>query len=160
MNDVTQRTGLDDMDVEILRLLQDDASISKAELGRRLSLSQPAVHHRIKRLQERGYIQRYVAILDHELLGLDLICFVRVSVARHHRDHIAAFEQVVLEMPEVLECHHLTGDADFLLKVVAPNRKALEHLLVERLSILPGVDHLETSVALREVKHVTALPLE
>ena len=122
MNDVTQRTGLDDMDVEILRLLQADASISKAELGRRLSLSQPAVHHRIKRLQERGYIQRYVAILDHELLGLDLICFVRVSVARHHRDHIAAFEQVVLEMPEVLECHHLTGDADFLLKVVAPNR--------------------------------------
>ena len=147
MDDLNQRTGLDDIDVEILRLLQDDASISKAELGRRLNLSQPAVHHRVKRLEERGYIQRYVAILDHELLGLDLICFVQV-------------EQAVLAMPEVLDCHHLTGDADFLLKVVAPNRKALEHLLVERLSTLPGVTHLETSVVLREVKHVTALPLE
>jgi DNA-binding Lrp family transcriptional regulator len=153
-------TGLDDLDLELLKRLQTDASASKADLGRHLNLSQPAIHHRIKRLEERGYILRYVALLDRELLGLDLMCFVQVSVQRHHRDHIVAFEQAVLAMPEVLDCHHMTGEFDFLLKVVVPNRRALEMLLVERLSTLPGVTHLQTSVVLSEVKHVTALPLE
>lgn len=153
-------TGLDDLDLELLKRLQADASASKADLGRQLNLSQPAIHHRIKRLEGRGYILRYVALLDRELLGLDLMCFVQVSVQRHHRDHIVAFEQAVLAMPEVLDCHHMTGEFDFLLKVVVPNRRALETLLVERLSTLPGVTHLQTSVVLSEVKHVTALPIE
>jgi DNA-binding Lrp family transcriptional regulator len=153
-------TGLDDLDLELLRYLQRDASMSKADLSRLLNLSQPAINHRVKRLEARGYIRRYVALLDRELLGLDLMCFVQVSVQRHHRDHIVAFEQAVLAMPEVLDCHHTTGEFDFLLKVVVPNRKALETLLVERLSTLPGVTHLQTSVVLSEVKHVTAIPIE
>ena len=154
------RTGLDDLDLELLKRLQTDASVSKAELGRQLNLSQPAVHHRIKRLEERGYIRRYVALLDRTLLDLDLTCFVQISVQRHHRDHIVAFEQAVLAIPEVLDCHHMTGEFDFLLRVVVANRKALETLLVDRLSTLPGVAHLQTSVVLSEVKHVTALPLD
>ena len=158
MND--HPTGLDELDLALLTHLQRDASISKAEVSRLLTLSQPAVHHRIRRLETRGYIQRYVALLDRELLGLDLLCFVQVSVQRHHRDHIIAFEQAVLAMPQVLDCHHLTGDFDFLLKVVAPNRRALETLLVERLSTLPGVTRLQTSVVLSEVKHVTEIPIE
>jgi len=153
-------TGLDDLDLDLLRHLQVDSSISKADLGRLLNLSQPAVHHRIRRLEDRGYIQRYVALLDRELLGLDLLCFVQVSVQKHHRDHIVAFEQAVQAMPEVLDCHHLTGEFDFLLKVVVTHRKALETLLVERLSTLPAVTRLQTSVVLSEVKHVTAFPLE
>ena len=154
------RTGLDDLDLDLLKRLQRDASVSKADLARQLNLSQPAVHHRIKRLEERGYIRQYVALLDRDLLDLDLTCFVQVSVQRHHRDHIFAFEEAVRAMPEVLDCHHMTGVYDFLLKVVVSNRKALETLLVERLSTLPGVGQLHTSVVLREVKHVTALPLE
>lgn len=154
------RTGLDDLDLELLKRLQTDASASKAELGRQLNLSQPAVHHRIKRLEERGYIRRYVALLDRTLLDLDLTCFVQISVQRHHRDHIVAFEQAVLAIPEVLDCHHMTGEFDFLLRVVVANRKSLETLLVDRLSTLPGVAHLQTSVVLSEVKQITALPLE
>ena len=154
------RIGLDEIDMALLRRLQEDASLSKAELGRQLNLSQPAIHHRIRRLEERGYIRRYVALLDRELLDLDLTCFVQVSVQRHHRDHIVAFEEAVLAMPEVLDCHHTTGEYDFLLRVVVSNRRALEMLLVERLSVLPGVAHLQTSVVLREVKSVTTLPLE
>ncbi len=153
-------TGLDEIDLELLRHLQHDASITKADLGRQLNLSQPAVHHRVRRLEERGYIRRYVALLDRELLGLDLTCFVQVSVQRHHRDHIVAFEQAVQAIPEVLDCHHMTGEFDFLLRVVVTNRKALETLLVDRLSTLPGVAHLQTSVVLSEVKQITALPLE
>jgi DNA-binding Lrp family transcriptional regulator len=154
------RPTLDDLDMELLKRLQQDSSVSKADLGRQLNLSQPAIHHRIKRLEERGYIRRYVALLDRELLDLDLTCFVQVSVQRHHRDHIVAFEQAVRAMPEVLDCHHMTGEFDFLLKVVVSNRKALETLLVDRLSTLPGVAHLHTSMVLSEVKHVTELPLE
>ena len=154
------RIGLDEIDMALLRRLQEDASQSKAELGRQLNLSQPAIHHRIRRLEERGYIRQYVALLDRELLDLDLTCFVQVSVQRHHRDHIVAFEEAVLSMPEVLDCHHTTGEYDFLLRVVVSNRRALETLLVERLSVLPGVAQLQTSVVLREVKSVTTLPLE
>lgn len=154
------RTGLDDLDLELLKRLQRDASASKADLARQLNLSQPAVHHRIKRLEERGYIRAYVALLDRQLLDLDLTCFVQISVQRHHRDHIVAFEQAVLAIPEVLDCHHMTGEFDFLLRVVVANRKALETLLVDRLSTLPGVAHLQTSVVLSEVKQITALPLE
>ncbi len=153
-------TGLDDLDLELLRHLQRDASISKAELSRLLNLSQPAINHRVKRLEARGYIQRYVALLDRELLGLDLLCFVQISVQRHHRDHIVAFEEAVRAMPEVLDCHHMTGEFDFLIKIVVANRKALETLLVERLSTLPGVTRLQTSVVLSEVKHVTEIPIE
>lgn len=154
------RTGLDDLDLELLKRLQRDASASKADLARQLNLSQPAIHHRIKRLEERGYIRAYVALLDRQLLDLDLTCFVQISVQRHHRDHIVAFEQAVLAIPEVLDCHHMTGEFDFLLRVVVANRKALETLLVDRLSTLPGVAHLQTSVVLSEVKQITALPLE
>lgn len=154
------RTGLDDLDLELLKRLQRDASASKADLARQLNLSQPAVHHRIKRLEERGYIRAYVALLDRQLLDLDLTCFVQISVQRHHRDHIVAFELAVLAIPEVLDCHHMTGEFDFLLRVVVANRKALETLLVDRLSTLPGVAHLQTSVVLSEVKQITALPLE
>ncbi|MBE2185007.1 MAG: Lrp/AsnC family transcriptional regulator [Anaerolineae bacterium] len=153
-------TGLDELDLELLRHLQNDSSISKADLGRQLNLSQPAVHHRVRRLEERGYIRRYVALLDRELLGLDLTCFVQVSVQRHHRDHIVAFEQAIQAIPEVLDCHHMTGEFDFLLRVVVTNRKALETLLVDQLSTLPGVAHLQTSVVLSEVKQITALPLD
>ena len=94
------RTGLDDLDLELLKRLQNDASVSKADLGRQLNLSQPAVHHRIKRLEERGFIRCYVALLDRALLDLDLTCFVQISVQRHHRDHIVAFEQAVRAMPK------------------------------------------------------------
>jgi DNA-binding Lrp family transcriptional regulator len=158
MNDYP--TGLDDLDLELLRHLQRDASISKADLSRLLNLSQPAINHRVKRLEARGYVRRYVALLDRELLGLDLLCFVQISVQRHHRDHIVAFEEAVRAMPEVLDCHHMTGEFDFLLKIVVTNRKALETLLVERLSTLPGVTRLQTSVVLSEVKHVTEIPIE
>ncbi|MBE2271658.1 MAG: protein kinase, partial [Anaerolinea sp.] len=94
MSNGTRRTfsalSIPEADLELLRHLQHDASITKADLGRQLNLSQPAVHHRVRRLEERGYIRRYVALLDRELLGLDLTCFVQVSVQRHHRDHIVA----------------------------------------------------------------------
>ena len=156
----SSRIELDRTDLRILDALQRDGSLSAAELAERVGLAVTTCWRRVKRLEDARVIRGRVALLDRELLGLDLLCFVQISVQRHHRDHIVAFEEAVRAMPEVLDCHHMTGEFDFLLKIVVANRKALETLLVERLSTLPGVTRLQTSVVLSEVKHVTEIPIE
>jgi Lrp/AsnC family leucine-responsive transcriptional regulator len=150
---------IDDYDRAILDALQTDGRIANAELARRLALSAPAIHARLRRLEEVGLISRYAAVLDREKLGFDLLCFVNISLQRHTREHVALFRQRIQEIPQVLECHHVTGEYDYLLKVVVRNRKELEHLLMEELTPIPGVAHIHTSLVLNEVKAATALPL-
>jgi len=160
MSDDTTTHGLDDLDLAILRVLQADADTSVAELARSLNLSPPATHQRVRRLKRRGYVRQTVALLDHTLLGHDLMCFVHINMLAHHRDRLDVFSAAVRDLPEVLECHHVTGEHDFLLKVISSNRKGLERLLVEKLSVIPGVGRIQTSVVLSEVKATTAIPLE
>lgn len=160
MDDSGFSHGLDDLDLAILGILQRDADTSIAELARRLSLSPPATHQRVRRLKQRGYIRQTVALLDQALLGHDLMCFIHVNMQAHHKDRLESFRAAVQDLPEVLECHHVTGEHDYLLKVISPNRKALERLLVEKLSVIPGVGRIQTSVVLSEVKSTTAIPLE
>lgn len=150
---------MDDLDRQILDLLQDDGSMSNAEIGRRIGLSAPATHARVRRLEQEGYIRGYTALLDHERLGLDLVCFVQVTLRLHSSELVADFRRRVREVAEVLECHHITGEFDYLCKVVVPNRKALERLVVEVLTPLPGVERIHTSLVLSEVKQSTVLPL-
>jgi len=151
---------LDELDVKILQLLQVNARLSNAEIGRQINLSQPALYQRIRRLERGGYIQRYVALLDRELLGYDLLCFILLRMQTHDYVHIETFRKAVRQMPEVLECHHLTGEYDYLLKVVVPNRKALERFVVGKLSPVQGIGHIQTSIVFAEVKASTELPLE
>ncbi|MGL4650465.1 MAG: Lrp/AsnC family transcriptional regulator [Caldilineaceae bacterium] len=150
---------LDGTDRAILALLQNDGSLSNAEIGRRIGLSAPATYARVRRLEQEGYIRGYAALLDHERLGLDLVCFVQVTLRLHSSGLVAEFRRRVREVPEVLECHHITGEFDYLCKVVVPNRKALESLVVEVLTPLPGVERIHTSLVLSEVKATTQLPL-
>jgi DNA-binding Lrp family transcriptional regulator len=151
---------LDALDRQILTQLQDDASISSAELARRVRLSAPGLQKRLRRLRETGVITKQVALLNREAIDLDLLCFVHVTLAHHQPDGVSAFRRAVREMPEVLECHHLTGEFDYLLKVVAANHRELEHFLVDRLTPTPGVDKIRTSIVLNEIKASTALPLD
>ncbi len=151
---------LDDLDKAILTILQQDGRISNADLARQINLSQPATHARLKRLEKRGSIDSYVALLDREQAGFDMLCFVRVSLKRHQIEHVEQFRAAVLEMPEVMECHFVTGDFDYLLKVVVRNRKDLERFLVRKLTPTPGVARVYTNLVLSEVKSTTALPLE
>jgi DNA-binding Lrp family transcriptional regulator len=151
---------LDDYDHAILSALQEDGRIANAELARRLNLSPPAIHARLRRLEEVRLITRYAALLDREKLGFDLLCFVNISLQRHTREHVDLFRQRIQQIPQVLECHHVTGEYDYLLKVVVRNRKELEHLLMEELTPIPGVAHIHTSLVLNEVKAATALPLD
>ena len=151
---------IDELDKRILDELQKDARISNAELARRVNLSPPATHARVKRLFEKDFIHRYVALLDSQRSGYDLLCFVRVSLQLHDLDQVTGFHEAVQKMPEVLECHHVTGDYDYLLKVVAHNTEDLENFLVNRLTPIPGVAQIHTSLVLREVKNSTILPLK
>ncbi|HEY9669121.1 MAG TPA: Lrp/AsnC family transcriptional regulator, partial [Coleofasciculaceae cyanobacterium] len=109
---------LDDIDREILCLLQENSRMSSAELARRVNLSPPGLQKRLKKLEENGVIGRYVTLVNREALGLDLLCFAQVTLAHHQPDCVGQFCDLVKGLPEVLECHHLSGEFDYLLKVV------------------------------------------
>jgi len=151
---------LDPTDKAILDILQAEGRISNAELARRVSLSPPATHARLRRLEEGGLIRGYAALLDREKAGFDMLCFVQISLQLHQPEQVEAVRAAIRGMPEVLECHHVTGEYDYLLKVVIRNRKDLERFVLERLTPVPGVARIHTSLVLSEVKSTTALPVD
>ena len=155
-----QYSQFDDLDRAILRELQANSNISNVELARRVSLSPPAVHARVKRLEQLGYIKQYVAVLDREKVGYDMLCFIQVSLQVHQSGQVTNFRAAVAEMPEVLECHHVTGNFDYLLKVAICNRMDLQRFLMERLTPIPYIARIQTSLVLTEIKSTTALPLD
>jgi Lrp/AsnC family leucine-responsive transcriptional regulator len=150
---------LDETDLAILRELQADGRISNVELAQRINLSPPATHTRLKRLQEQGTIRQYVALVDQEQLGYDMICFVNISLSLHQVEELESFRAVINEMPQVLECYHVTGEFDYLLKIVVRNRKDLQRFVVQELTPIHGVARIYTSLVLSEVKSTTALPI-
>ncbi len=151
---------VDELDEAILQILQQEGRISNVELAGRVNLSPPAVHARLRRLEERGFIRQYVALLDRERIGYDMLCFINVSLQLHQQENVDNFKRVILALPQVLECHHVTGEYDYLLKVVVRNRKDLEQFVVKHLTQVPGVARIYTSLVLTEMKSTTALPLE
>lgn len=154
------QASLDETDKAILAMLQADGRISNAEIARRVELSAPATHARVKRLEEVGVIRQYVALLDRETMGYDMVCFINVSLQLHQFDAIERFKQLVLDMPEVLECHHVTGEFDYLLKAVFHNRDQLQQFVVDRLTPIPGMARINTSLVFTEIKATTELPLD
>lgn len=148
---------LDPIDLLLLDVLQRSTDISNAELGKHVNLSPPATHARVKRLVSEGYINRQVAILDPEKLGFDLLCFIFISTDIHQAEKLEVLEQNLESMPEILECHCLTGEFDYLLKVANKDRRELEHF-IRKLNKL-GISRIQTSLALREIKQSTILPI-
>jgi DNA-binding Lrp family transcriptional regulator len=153
------RNGLDELDRRLLASLQGDARRSSAELARELKLSGPGLQKRLRRLEDRGVIRGYATVVNREAVGLDLLCFIHIMLAHHRPDAIKRFPDSIRKMPEVLECHFLTGEFDYLLKIVVADHEALEKFLFERLMKVPGVDRTRTSIVVKEVKATTSLPL-
>jgi DNA-binding Lrp family transcriptional regulator len=151
---------LSKLDKAILRQLQADGRLSNVELARRVHLSPPATHARRRRLEKQGLVRQYTAVVDREKAGYDLLCFIHISMQVHQFEQVEKFRKLVRQMPEVLECHHITGEYDYLLKVALRNRKDLERFAVDRLTPIPGVARIHTSLVFTEVKSTTALPLE
>lgn len=160
MNPKEQLEQLDQMDREILRLLQEDGRMSSAELARRVNLSAPGLQKRLKKLEQNGIIDRYVTLVNREALGLDLLCFAQVTLTHHQPECVNNFCTQVQGLPEILECHYLAGEFDYLLKFVVANHQHLEKLLREKIIPIAGVDKIRTSIVLNEVKASTSLPLD
>jgi DNA-binding Lrp family transcriptional regulator len=156
----SQSIMLDNVDKFLLRTLQTDGRLSNVELARKVSLSPPAAHARLRRLEKDGYIRQYSAVVDREKAGYDLLCFIHISLQMHQVVQVEKFREATRKMPEVLECHHITGEYDYLLKVVLKNRKDLERFVVGKITPIPGVARIHTSLVLNEVKSTMALPLE
>ena len=154
-----QQTALDELDKAILQALQTDGRISNADLARQINLSPPAVHARIRRLEKQGYIRQYTALLDPEKAGYDMTCFVQMSLQVHQHQQVEAIRLAIQQMPEVLECYHLTGEFDYLMKIVVHNRQDLERFVMQRLTVLPGVARVQTGIVLSAVKSTTNIPL-
>ena len=151
---------LDDIDEKILRIIQEDADISMHELGRMVDLSHTPCWRRVKKLEERGFIRQRVTLLDPLYLDLSVNVLVNVTLQRHKGEEIALFEEMITEIPEVVECYSVSGETDYLLRVVVRSVSDYELLLRNKLIKLPAVGNLNSTFALRQIKYTTELPLE
>ncbi len=150
---------LDATDWNILARLQQDARLSNVELARAVNLSPSPCLARVRRLEEGGLISRYVTLLDALALGLTVSVFIQVRLERQVEKALEIFERAIAERPEVMECYLMTGDSDYMLRVMVADVQALERFIVDFLAKIPGVGNLKSSFALKQVKYKTALPL-
>jgi Lrp/AsnC family transcriptional regulator len=154
-----QKIDIDQTDRRILGLLQTKPGIKATEIGERIGLSQSACWRRIQRLRDEGVIKDQPAILDREKVGLSTMVFAHVKLTSHGRSNLTDFADAVREYPEVLDCYVVLGNVDFLLRIVAEDIKDYERFMYEKLSQLPGVQEVNSSIALSEIKHTTVLPI-
>ena len=152
-------TRLDKTDIAILEQLQQNARITNAELARSVHLSPTPCFNRVRALEKLGLILRHVTLLDPQPLGLRITVFIHVSLEKQVEDALRRFEQAVSARPEVMECYLMSGDADYLVRVVVPDIEALQHFIVKHLAKIPGVSNIRSSFALKQVRYKTALPL-
>ncbi len=152
-------SALDPTDLRILARLQGDARITNVELAQAVNLSPSPCLARVRALEASGVIARHVTLLDPAAVGLDVTVFIQVALEKQVEPMLDKFERAVRDRPEVMECYLMTGDSDYLLRVMVPDVRALERFIVDVLSRLPGVGNIKSSFALKQVKYETALPL-
>ncbi|MBM3488634.1 MAG: Lrp/AsnC family transcriptional regulator [Alphaproteobacteria bacterium] len=151
---------LDAIDRRILAALQENARISNADLARAVGLSASPCLRRVRELEEAGVIRGHVALLEPAAVGLPISVFVQVTLERQIESALDVFESTIAARPEVMECYLMTGDADYLLRVVVADVAAYERFLKDHLTRVPGVASIKSSFALNQVKYRTALPLD
>lgn len=154
-----QSISLDHTDRKILDLLQTNPGINASAIGERIGLSQSACWRRMQRMREEGVIRDHPVILDREKVGLTTMVFAHVKLTSHGRSNLSAFADAVREYPEVLDCYVMLGNVDFLLRIVAEDIKAYEQFFFEKLSQLPGIQEVTSSIVLSDIKHTMALPI-
>lgn len=150
---------IDLTDLKILRELQRDGKLTNTELAERINLSPSPCLKRVKRLESTGLIRNYVALLDPGLLGLDLNVFIFISLKAQSRTLLTEFHDRVTCYDEVMECYLMTGEEDYLLRIAVPDVYSLERFIVDRLSPMPEVEKIRSSIALKQIRYKTALPL-
>ena len=148
------------IDRKILTALQQNARISNVDLANRVGLSPSPCLRRVKMLEENGVIQKYVCLLNQRVAGFPVSVFVNVTLERQVESALEEFESAIAKRPEVMECYLMTGDADYLLRVVTVDLASYERFLVNHLTRIPGVSSIKSSFSLKQVSYRTALPLD
>ena len=149
----------DAIDRRILSVVQEEARISNAELAARVGLSPSPCWRRVRALEDAGVIRRYVTLVDAEAIGLPINVFATVTLEKQVERALERFERAVAERPEVMECYLMTGEFDYLLRIVVPSLGAYERLLMDHLTRIEGIASIKSSFALKQVRYKTALPL-
>ena len=152
--------NIDIFDNKLLSILQNNGRISNVELAEAVNLSESACLRRVRSLEERGLIDRYVALLDHKRVGLTDTVFVHIVLKRKEKSELEAFENAVKNIPEILECYLMTGEFDYLLHIVVANMADFERLHNDSLTQLPGVSRVNSSFAIRTVQKTSELPIK
>ena len=150
---------LDAVDLNILKLLQQNARLTIKEIAAQLNLSTTPIFDRMKRMERDKTIDRYVALVDPAKVGKTLFAFVHISLKEHARPEVEKFVEQVIQFKEVMECYHVTGDADFVLKVVLENIESYNQFVLERLSVVSNIGKVESRFCLSVRKYSTEIPL-
>lgn len=154
-----QKIELDSTDRRILGWLQKVPGINATELGEKIGLSQSAVWRRMQHLRDQGVIVDQPVKVDREKVGLNTMVFAHVKLTSHGRSNLADFSNAVRKFPEVLDCYVVLGNVDFLLRIVTEDIKSYEQFFFEKLSQLPGIQEVNSTIVLSDIKHTTVLPI-
>jgi Lrp/AsnC family leucine-responsive transcriptional regulator len=150
---------LDQTDKSILILLQENSKFTIKELSERLNLTSTPIFERIKRLENQGYILSYSANIDPKKIGLSLVSFCNVSLKSHETSFISKFEKEILKFSEVIECYHIAGMHDYLLKIMVKNMDEYQHFISKKLASLESIGQVQSSFVMTEIRSTTKLPV-
>lgn len=153
-------TQLDPTDLQILDLLQEDSRMTIKKMSEIIGLSATPVFERIKKLEKSGYIKKYVALLNERKLGLKQVIFINLTLKEHNRSYLEKFVREVKEFPEVIECYRITGNFDFLIKVLVEDIESYETFILTKLSLLSNLGNVQSHIALSESKNSTKIKLK
>ncbi|MET6990775.1 Lrp/AsnC family transcriptional regulator [Sediminicola arcticus] len=149
----------DEIDVRLLGLLQEDSKKTTKEYANQLNLSVTAVYERIKRLEKTGCITKYVALVDKKKVNKSFVVLCHVKLAQHTKEFVTLFEREVLKLQEVVECYHISGDYDYILKIHVSDMEAYRDFMVAKLTAINHIGSTQSSFVITEVKHTTAIPM-
>lgn len=150
---------LDSIDSKLLSYLQQDSKQTNKELAYKLNLSVTAVYERIKKLEKEGVINKYVALVKKEKIDKAFVAFCHIKLIQHSQEYVVKFEQEVANLKEVLECYHISGDYDYLLKVMVKDMQAFREFMVEKLTNINHIGSTHSMFVINEVKHTTAITI-
>ena len=149
----------DQVDAELLQLLQTDSKQTNKELSNKLNLSVTAVYERIKKLERSGVISKYVSLIDKKKVDKAFVTFCSIKLVQHSKDYVIDFEKQVAKLDEVLECYHISGDYDYLLKVLVADMEEFREFMVKKLTSISHIGSTHSAFMINEVKHTTAIKL-
>lgn len=150
---------MDTVDRKILMELQQNAKQNTKEIAMKVGLTVTPTYERIKKLEQNGLIKKYVALLDRNLIGKQIIAYCQITLFKHQKELIDIFRDSILKLPEVMECHHVSGNFDFLLKVAAEDMNQFQEFISERLSVVEGISTIHSSFVMNSFKNTNEFPL-